>query len=61
MSYYDHYTSYTVVANFSTYWVKLSSEAIQVGGALPGANLTCLRESYSLYLIKTHGLLIISY
>lgn len=67
------YVSFTVVANFSTYWVKLSSDAIQVEGAEPvstddGTAVTdagvgnlsapCLRESYSLYLIKSHGSLI---
>ena len=91
--------SYTVVTNFSTYWVKLSSDAIQVEGASTApsessitstapsessitsttpseSNITstapsesnninststppCLRESYSLYLIKAHGLLIL--
>ena len=85
---YHSNISYTVVSNFSTYWVKLSSVAIQVGGAGPAptdagvttgpavtgagvttgpavtgagvSNLTaaCLRESYSIYLIKSHGLLI---
>ena len=45
-------SSFTVVQNFSTYWVKLSSSPITVVPVAPGV---CLRQSYSIELIKSHG------